>query len=210
MTSVTRRLEDFFFAPASECWLRLLRIGSALQVICYCLTSWLDWRHLFADDESGLAGRGVSELFLSGRTSLTPRLGWMIDLAVFLHLRETFVLPFLGIVLFVAGLSLLAGLFCRESALVAWFIHLGSVKSAGLTSYGMDNLTTIALFYLAIAPLPDGWSLDATFRKIPLRDPARHGFHRRLLQLHLCLIYFFSGITKALGPAWWNGESVWR
>jgi hypothetical protein len=35
-------------------------------------------------------------------------------------------------------------------------------------------------------------------------------FFRRVLQLHLCLIYFFGGLTKALGVGWWNGTNLWR
>ncbi|MEL7534857.1 MAG: hypothetical protein AAFN10_26365, partial [Bacteroidota bacterium] len=29
-------------------------------------------------------------------------------------------------------------------------------------------------------------------------------------QLHMCVIYFFGGFGKALGPNWWNGESIWK
>ena len=36
------------------------------------------------------------------------------------------------------------------------------------------------------------------------------GFWRRVLQLHLCVIYFFSGLTKCLGSGWWDGSNVWR
>jgi hypothetical protein len=36
------------------------------------------------------------------------------------------------------------------------------------------------------------------------------GFWRRALQLHLCAIYFFSGLTKCLGSGWWDGSNVWR
>src|SRR5262249_21485083 len=30
-----------------------------------------------------------------------------------------------------------------------------------------------------------------------------------LLQVHLCLVYFFSGLTKSFGSGWWNGENIW-
>ena len=36
------------------------------------------------------------------------------------------------------------------------------------------------------------------------------GFYRRVLQVHMCLIYFFGGITKCLGSGWWNGANIWR
>jgi hypothetical protein len=40
--------------------------------------------------------------------------------------------------------------------------------------------------------------------------PRLIGFHRRVFQIHLCLIYFFSGLTKCVGAGWWNGSNLWR
>ncbi len=34
-------------------------------------------------------------------------------------------------------------------------------------------------------------------------------FALRLLQIHLCIIYLVSGLTKLQGTAWWNGTAVW-
>jgi hypothetical protein len=31
----------------------------------------------------------------------------------------------------------------------------------------------------------------------------------RLLQIHVCIIYLMSGLSKLLGPAWWRGDSIW-
>jgi hypothetical protein len=31
----------------------------------------------------------------------------------------------------------------------------------------------------------------------------------RLLQVHICIIYLYSGLSKLQGPAWWTGEAVW-
>jgi hypothetical protein len=31
----------------------------------------------------------------------------------------------------------------------------------------------------------------------------------RLLQVHLCIIYLVSGLSKLQGPAWWSGTAVW-
>ena len=109
-----------------------------------------------------------------------------------------------------AGILLLLGLLSRPAAIAAWFLHLSAVKSGDLLSYGMDNFTTIGLFYLMIAPLPDRYALDWKIWKRPRRDPQILGFHRKVLQFHLCAIYFFGGITKCLGAGWWNGNSMWR
>ena len=105
---------------------------------------------------------------------------------------------------------MLVGLFCRPVAVVTWLLQLACAKSGGLLSYGADNLTTIGLFYLMIAPFPDPWSIDRILRPRTHGGPRLLGFHRRALQLHLCLIYFFGGLTKCLGAGWWNGTNIWR
>ncbi|MBV8268482.1 MAG: HTTM domain-containing protein, partial [Planctomycetaceae bacterium] len=33
---------------------------------------------------------------------------------------------------------------------------------------------------------------------------------QRLMQVHMCVIYLFAGISKLQGEAWWNGEAMWR
>jgi hypothetical protein len=69
---------------------------------------------------------------------------------------------------------------------------------------------TIGLFYLMLSPLPDRYSLDARLRKSQPKPQQLLGFYRRVLQLHLCLIYFFGGLTKCLGSGWWDGSNIWR
>jgi hypothetical protein len=87
---------------------------------------------------------------------------------------------------------------------------LVTAKSADLFSYGVDNFTIIGLFYLTIAPLPDSAALDAQWRGILPGNSTLQGLHRRVLQLHICVIYFFGGISKCAGRGWWNGISLWR
>jgi len=99
---------------------------------------------------------------------------------------------------------------CRSAAIAAWFLHLSAIKSSALLSYGVDNFTSIGLFYLMLSPLPDHLALDSRWRKWPPKNAQLESFWQRVLQLHLCVIYFFSGLTKLLGSGWWNGESLWR
>ena len=200
----------FFFPNISDSWLALLRWGLGLQLLFSCLSSRLDWALLYSHAGAGLIGRDLTETILSVESPLLPRLGWLVAIGEQFHLSESVILKLIWLFLLGAGLCLLLGAFSRTSAVLGWFLHLSTVKSGALTSYGMDNFTTIGLFYLMVAPLPDQFSLDSWLRHLPRARPNLHGFHRRILQIHLCLIYFFSGLTKACGPAWWNGDSVWR
>src|SRR5213075_2186087 len=99
---------------------------------------------------------------------------------------------------------------CRLSAILAWLLHLCAAKTGGFVSYGVDNFMTIGLFYLMLSPLPDRYSLDWRLRELRPKDPHLLGFWRWVLQLHLCIIYFFSGLTKCLGSGWWDGSNIWR
>ena len=112
--------------------------------------------------------------------------------------------------LFGAGCGLVFGLFCRASAITAWFLHLCAAKSGGLVSYGVDNFMTIGLFYLMLSPLPDRWSLDWRINKARAKDAQLIGFFRRVLQLHMCVIYFFGGLTEIFRQWLVGWLNMWR
>jgi len=202
-------LIDFFFSAVSDRWLSILRWGLALQVCLYALSLRHDWDFLYAAG-SGLIDRDLTEQLFSLESLFAPRMGWLVRMGMWFGLTESGVLGLIWMGLLIASFCLGLGLFCRSSAVSAWLLHLCAVNSSGLMSYGVDNFTTIGLFYLMLAPLPDQYSLDHKWRKQRTKDPRLNGFFRRVLQLHLCFIYFFGGITKSLGTGWWNGESVWR
>jgi hypothetical protein len=204
------RLIDFFFPAESDTWLAVLRIGLGLQVVLYALSLRDDWNYLLAGTGHGLISRNLGEAILSLESHLVPRLGWLVTLGTRVGLREETVLSVAWICLLGSGCGLLMGLASRFSAILAWFLHLCAAKSGGFVSYGVDNFMTIGLFYLMLSPLPDRYSLDSRLRKARPNDPQLFGFWRRVLQLHLCLIYFFSGLTKCLGSGWWDGSNIWR
>src|SRR5216684_2428400 len=210
MEAWRERLRRFLFPEETDYWLGILRVGLGLQVVFYSLSLKNDWNYLFAGTGYGLISRTLSEALLSAEIPFVPRLGWLVAAGERVGLSEGMVLFVVWGMLLCAGCSLLIGLFSRSSAILAWFLHLCAAKSGGLVSYGVDNFMTIGLFYLMLSPLPDRYSLDWRLRKSRSKDPQLFGFWRRVLQLHLCLIYFFSGLTKALGSGWWNGSNLWR
>ncbi len=157
-----------------------------------------------------MATRELFEALISTQSPLIPRLGWVIGFFRFFGFSESFALSAIWAVLLVLGCLLIAGLFSRPVAMLTWFLQLASAKSGGLFSYGADNFITIGLFYLMIAPGPDRWALDWRRGPHKIPDPERLGFYRRVLQIHLCFIYFFAGLTKCLGAGWWDGSNIWR
>jgi hypothetical protein len=209
MRSSRQRLEEFLFPPNSDSWLGILRIGVAFQVIIYCLSLRTDWNDLFSLDRAGVIKRDLAEAMLSAQSHYIPRLGWLVDFASYFGAPEQTVLTGAWWSLLCAAVLLLIGLFSREAAIATLFLHLCAVKSTSGLTYGVDNFTSIGLFYIMIAPLPDRWAADCWLRNTRRKDSHLQGFHRRILQLHLCLIYFFGGITKCAGAGWWDGTSIW-
>lgn len=210
MSSLTNRLRNFLLTPQSSIWLTILRVGLGLQVLCYGLSLRGDWLELLGRENQGLIRRDLTEAMLSARSPFIPRLGWIVDIGAHLGLSEATVLWAVWTVLMFAALLVVIGLYCRISSAVIWLLYLSTAKSAELLSYGVDNFTVIGLFYLTIGPLPDSMALDAHWRGIVTGNATLQGLHRRVLQLHMCIIYFFGGISKCAGRGWWNGVSLWR
>jgi hypothetical protein len=204
-----QRLEEFLFPTVSDRWLGILRFGLGIQVTLYSFSVRADWNNLFGAYGSGIS-RDLTEAIVSADSRFIPRLGWLVVIGNQLGLREESVVGAVWIALLCAGSCLIIGLFCRPAAAIAWFFHLCAVKSDSLQAYGMDNFTTIGLLYLMLAPLPDRCAMDRRIWQSHAKDPHLLGFFQRVLQIHLCIIYFFSGLTKSLAFDWWNGTSIWR
>jgi len=200
------RILGFLFPAGTDNWLAILRLGLGLQTTLHSISLRNDWNDLLR----GGSGRDFAEALLSVESHFVPRLGWFVALGEHVALREESILTVAWICLLVAGCGLFLGFFCRFSAILAWFFHLCAAESGGFVSYGVDNFMTIGLFYLVLSPLPDRYSLDWWLRKARPKDPQLLGFWRRVVQLHLCFIYFFSGLTKCLGSGWWDGSNIWR
>lgn len=57
-------------------------------------------------------------------------------------------------------------------------------------------------------PLPESAVQPAAYSADPVPSVSAN-FAVRLLQIHVCIIYFVSAISKLQGAAWWNGTAVW-
>jgi hypothetical protein len=102
----------------------------------------------------------------------------------------------------------------RASALLSLVLHLILLESMHHFKYGVDCFTTILLFYCTLLPLGQSYSMDNAYFKRFISVFSTNSFHPnvglRILQIHLCIAYFFSGFEKLLGFNWRNGESVWK
>ncbi|MFM8435933.1 MAG: hypothetical protein ACKOBP_11450, partial [Planctomycetia bacterium] len=62
---------------------------------------------------------------------------------------------------------------------------------------------------LLVGPSGGVLSLDAALGRGDPRPSVRANIALRLLQVHLCVVYLFSGCGKLLGASWWEGTALW-
>ena len=203
-------LKEFLFPLETDAWVTCLRVGTGLQVIFYALSLRGDWMDMFAPNANGLVSREIAEAITASDSAFAPTISWLVSAAAQLGIGESTALWITWWLLLIAGVFLVIGLFSRVAAITACLLHLCVIGSGELLLYGADCFRTIALFYLVVAPLSDKWSLDACWLGFKKGDPRLLGLCRRVLQVHLCLVYFFGGLAKCLGLGWWNGNSIWR
>src|SRR5262249_16274124 len=117
--------------------------------------------------------------------------------------------------------------FCtRITSVLTWLGMLSYIQRAPTSLFGMDTITNIAVLYLMIGPsgaalsvdrlLPRYWATRRAFRELlpvpefpPPQPSVSANVALRLLQVHLCIIYAASGLSKLQGSAWWSGVAVW-
>jgi hypothetical protein len=103
------------------------------------------------------------------------------------------------------------------------------VHRAPTSFFGMDTMMSISLIYLMLGhlfatPSQNAFSLDRLIWRwrrahgwLPLGADSENGSRfpvaaraaTRMIQIHFCIIYFGSGISKLLGSTWWMGTALW-
>ena len=194
-------VNDFWFTPRSPNMLSIVRILTGLLLL-YSLAVWtLELSTFFATD--GLVPlnyRNLSELGYAW-SYLDFLADWPTGLLV-VHCIAMFV-----VLLFTAGVQ------TRVTSVLAALIAISySNRSIG-TDFGLDQILTFLCMYCAIGNSGGAYSVDrmlAFGKSVPAPAPsATTNIAIRLIQTHLCIVYFFAAIGKLRGETWWNGEAVW-
>ncbi len=118
----------------------------------------------------------------------------------------------------IASLCLAIGCFSRIAALATFALTISFANRNPGTLYGFDQILGFLTLYLTVNP-GHGWlSVDALrarrrnqqgFRLSALGPQPTVTIATRLIQLHLCLLYFVAGISKLKGATWWSGVAFW-
>jgi hypothetical protein len=112
-------------------------------------------------------------------------------------------------------LLLTIGLFSRVMALLAYLFAVSYANRITPGAFfGLDKINCMLALYLVIGPCGARYSVDRLWRmrrgaptEVPPSVTANLAI--RLIQVHMCIIYLFSGIGKLHGYQWVTGEASW-
>ena len=207
--TTTANWERFWFTPADVATIGLLRILAG-GMILYTHAVWSLHLTAFFGAHAWL-NRDV--------VGLMQREGYQWS---YLWLCETpAVLWTVHVLALVVCLLFTLGVRTRVTSILTCLITLSYVHRAPEAMYGLDQINGFLSLYLAVAYLgiprgQDAYSLD---RWLWSRSPARPlppappsitaNMATRLIQVHMCVLYLFAGLSKLQGEAWWDGTAIW-
>jgi hypothetical protein len=203
--SIRSAVVRFLATPASPLPWGVLRIGLGVLLIGQAIVV---APHLLEFYGSlGLVQAPVVERMVR---PFTPRLSWVSGALSLLGLDETAAIRLVFTCHLLNALAFLVGWRTRVAAVCLWMTNLIMTTSGSPYLYGFDTFANIALFYCMFAPVGSALSCDLIAGRASGTPSFAARLSLRVLQAHLALVYAASGIEKASGIQWWNGEALWR
>jgi hypothetical protein len=191
--------DDFWFTPADPLPLAMVRICTG-AILCWASFVWLLEADAFFGGDAWQRAENVwrmndqpwqwSWYFAAGGAGTTRLLA--------------------GVAL-VAAVMLTLGIATPLAAAVSLAGCISAANRAPLNVFGLDD--TLGMLLIAVAVGPSGAALSVDRLLAPdasaSRATVRANLAIRLLQVHLCVVYLFSGCGKLLGASWWEGTALW-
>lgn len=200
---VTSAWNRFWFAPTDPlplCVLRLLAGGMLL----YTHIIWGVNLEAFFGSEGWHSVEAVTQF---QENQFTHSIWWLVP-DEWLRFAHTA----MGVVL----LLFFLGVATPVTSVLALVITISNSNRAPIANYGLDQILSLFILYLAIGPSGAYLSVDRLIKKfrtqlkrVEVKKSSRANLSLRLIQVHYCVIYFFAGTAKLQGDAWWNGQAMW-
>lgn len=196
----------FFFTPADPATIGFIRCCAGAMMFYTHLVWTLRLNDFFGPHS------WVSQESARDAIGLEHRLAW----SVWWWIDSPAMMWAFHIVVLVVMAMYALGLFSRVTTILSVLAAISYVNRTPGALFGLDQLNIMLGLYICLAPSGDAYSLDrwlATRRQgrtlPPAAPSAGANLATRLIQLHMCVIYFFAGLSKLQGSTWWSGEALW-
>lgn len=196
----------FWFTPQDPATLSLIRIATGAMLF-YTHLVWTSQSENFFGANAWLNREAVSATG-GYRFHFTPF--WPAEATGTVWLLHGFTLA--------ACAALMCGFQTRLASICAWFMTISYAHRLPTSLYGLDQVNGFLSMYLMFGDCGARYSIDAIIKKRKFADSAVLSNVRgtvgtnisiRLIQVHLCVLYFFAGISKLQGESWWDGSALW-
>ena len=104
----------------------------------------------------------------------------------------------------------------RLTSVLALVVAISYAHRVPEALFGLDQINVMLTLYLTVGGAGQALSLDRRLasqrRRGPASPPAPSvaaNLGLRLINVHMCVIYLFAGISKLQGEAWWDGQAMW-
>ncbi len=207
----------FLFSPTDPATLCLIRVLAGAMLL---------YTHIIWSKD--LAAFFGPNGFLPADVVAASRGSWFIEpdnprwcFSLFDYLGEGWLLWLVHSFALLVFFCLMIGLFSRTTAVLAFLLAISyATRVSPGAFFGLDKINCMLAMYLMLGPCGARYSLDrlwamrkqakaggAVTREVPPSISANLAL--RLIQLHMCVIYLFSGLGKLQGEMWWDGRATW-
>lgn len=203
--SAVRGWDRFWFTPADPATLGIIRLLAGAMLLYTHLVWTLELENFFgpqawvsaeaAKDAPGMR-YAWSYFWLIG----SPGMLWTA------HVAALIVFALLTV-----------GLFSRVASVLAFVCAVSYVNRVPGALFGLDQVNCMLAMYLMVGPCGDAFSLDRWLARrrgggqpLAAATPSTSAnIAIRLIQVHMCVIYLFAGLSKLQGIHWWAGDAMW-
>ncbi|MCP1298073.1 HTTM domain-containing protein [Chryseobacterium sp. S0630] len=199
------KIENFFFKQDNQTeFLSFFRIAIGIVILLQFTAVLPDFEKLFSS--SSVIPQDIMSVFIPDWLITFSK---MVSFFQTLGIEESTTIAITKVSFITLCILIITGLYSRISAFFLLILQIALLKGSSFFAYGADFFTSMSLFYLILFPADQHFSLrNCIFRRKPGNTNITPV--KRLFQIHISIAYFFSGLDKALGFNWWNGESIWK
>jgi hypothetical protein len=229
LRNTARAWDRFWFSKADPTTLGLIRICCGL-IALYVHIAYSFGLLQYVGDR-GWIGSDTLQFTRYKQPIMSPSFDWsqvwtrysegQYYWSIYFHLSDPAAVVAVHTAIVVAILLFTLGFCTRVTSVLAWLGAMQYVQRAPTTLFGMDTMMIILLTYLMIGPSGAALSLDHWLKRrrekrrlgldhlpaLPPEPTVGANLATRLIQVHFCIIYLASGLSKLLGSAWWSGTA---